>query len=122
MSERAEQEARRRVLREAAWAAAAEWELPDLGGESDAEIEMGLIVRAEALRAIARELVTDTDELGLRPAPWGTGPARQWWARVVLPAAREHRTASWWVRRSPREAMSWAIVLDPAGAARAGII
>lgn len=114
----AEQQARRRILRREAFALTAAWDLPDLEGESDGEVELGLIARAEALRVIDRELVADTEVEGPRPAPWGTGPARQWWARTILPSAREHQDASWWIRRSPREAVSWAIALDPGGASR----
>ena len=111
-----QQQARRRVLRDEAFAATAQWDLPDLVGDSANQIELGLIARAEALRLIERDLITDEDHDGPRPAPWGTGPARQWWALTVLPAARAHTEAAWWVRRSPREALSWAIVLDPRGA------
>lgn len=111
----AQQEARRRVLRDEAIAATTQWDLPDLDGD-DAEVELGLIARAEALRLIDRVLVAYEPE-GPRPAPWGTGPARQWWARVILPAAREHTTAAWWIRRTPRNARAWAVALDPRGAA-----
>ena len=118
MSDAEQRQARRRVLRQEAFRLTATWDLPDLEGESDSEIELGLIARAEALRLVERELVADAEAGGPRSAPWGTGPARQWWARTVLPAAREHRDASWWIRRSPREAVSWAIALDPGGASR----
>ncbi|GAB4097641.1 hypothetical protein GCM10028787_31160 [Brachybacterium horti] len=91
-------------------------DLPDLHGESGGEVEVGLIARAEALRLIESALVADDQGSGPRPAPWGTGPARQWWVRTVLPAAREHTGATWWIRRAPREALSWAIALDPRGA------
>lgn len=118
MNDDGKKQARRRVLRQEAFALTATWDLPDLEGESEGEIEVGLIARAEALRQVHRELVSDTAADGPRPAPWGTGPARQWWARTILPAAREHRDAAWWIRRSPREAVSWAIALDPGGASR----
>lgn len=118
MSDEKKRQARRRVLRREAFALTATWDLPDLEGETDSEIELGLIVRAEALRLVERDLVADTEDGAPRRAPWGTGPARQWWARTALPAAREHRDASWWIRRSPREAVSWAIALDPGGASR----
>ncbi len=118
MSDEKKRQARRRVLRREAFALTATWDLPDLEGETDSEIELGLIARAEALRLVERDLVADTEDGAPRRAPWGTGPARQWWARTALPAAREHRDASWWIRRSPREAVSWAIALDPGGASR----
>lgn len=117
MSDADRQRARRRVLRDDAFAVSAQWDLPDLEGDSRAEVDLGMIVRAEALRLIDREFVADGED-GPRAAPFGSGPARQWWARTVLPAAREHAGASWWIRRSPREALPWAIALDPGGASQ----
>lgn len=109
-------QARRRVMREEAYAASARWELPDLEGESAGRVELGVIARAEALGAVFRELVADDPQVGPRAAPFGRAPALQWWELTVLPAARAHDDAGWWIRRSPREAISWAVVLDPEGA------
>lgn len=110
--------AMRTAIREA-HARAVEWELPDLVGvDARAEV-VGLLVRDRALVIVERDLV-DVGAARRRRSPFSSQWAVQWWYGTALPAARERVDAAWWMRRAPREALSWAIALDPEAAGEAG--
>lgn len=110
--------AMRRALTEA-WERQVGWSLPDLVSPEDRGEMVATLVRDRALTLIESELV-GLNKQRARRAPWGDHWAQNWWEQVILPAARDRVEAGWWLRRSPREALSWAIVLDPIGAGEAG--
>lgn len=117
-------EARRAALLRAVeegYRAQVRWELPDLEADSDTDEVRAFLYRHRALTLIEQELVAP-DALRRRRQPFGEEWATEWWRDSILPAARRHSRASWWLNRAPRRALSWAIALDPAGASRKGFI
>lgn len=112
------QEAAFRQALDDAWGRQIRWDLPDLTGTERVQI-VGTLIRDRALTLIQDDLVSPQSQRARR-APWGEQWARDWFDATVLPAARLRSEGGWWVRRAPREALSWAIVIDPEGAGRAG--